>query len=223
MLLGGPKFTRLKTLKKLSSELDTNHFIPTTAAKSSFLEQRQVEIVKRGTPKCVAPERAQPSAVRTSASRHVDGDEKERAICRATAKIVFSNRAPGGERRRADLVRSIRLSGSEARLLDSREHCERRAARKRGDIEQLPARGHLSQGMQRGNAVEGKVLDEAGREDVSKLERGRSFVQAGLAPILRRRLQHRTGSGAGSPAEYAAGVIEWLTELVTDPEPQAEP
>jgi hypothetical protein len=62
--------------------------------------------------------------------------------------------------------------------------------------------------MQRGNAFEGKVLDEAGREDVSKLERGRCFVQAGLARILRRRLQHRTASGAGSPADHAAGVIE---------------
>src|SRR5205823_12527692 len=122
----------------------------------------------------------------------------------------------------ADLVRTVSPGRAQARLLNSREHSEGRAAGEGADAEKLPAGAQTWKRSQSRQELKGKVLDQAGAEDVRKIESGESLVEGGASRILRGRLQNGARNSRDEPAEYAARVIDRAAIGVVRLKPKTE-
>jgi len=156
---------QVEGVKELGAELQGCGLRVRAAAKGGVFDQSHVEIVKARAPESVSSQGSEAALVWPGAARNVNGDGKERGIVVAPAKVVFPNRAAGGEIRRRDLIRPVTAPRAHAGLLNPGINRKRRAAGEGGDVQYLPARGDpRSQGVEKAHTVERQRLDGARRE-----------------------------------------------------------
>src|SRR5271154_4339786 len=163
-------------------------------AERSVLNQRHVQIAEARPAKGVAAQRSEVALVWTGASSKIDGNREERTVVRASPEIIFAYRAARREIGHRNQVRPVRSARTNARLLDTGIHCERRSTRYGRDIQELPSRRNsISERLQKAHAIKRQRLDQAQRERVSHVKRGGTFVSLGIKRILRQRLQDDSG------------------------------
>src|SRR5258708_8226213 len=192
-------------------------------AQRGVLDQRDVEIAESWAAKRAASKSSKPAVVRARSSGNVDRDLEKRAVRRPHAKVVFSHRAAGGQIRHAEQVGPIRSAQAYARLLDTRIHGERGAARQRCYVQELPSFDELlAQRLQKAHAIQRQGLNQAQRENVGHIKSGRALLSARVQGILGQRLQNHART-SGNSAGYRAGVINTFGKRIASLDAEAHP
>src|SRR5262245_5858984 len=142
-------------------------------------------------PKCIAPERSKASLIRPRPTGDIDGNKKERSVVCSAPKKILARRSARRKIRRCHEIGTIHAIRAHSRLLNSGKHGERRTARKRRYIQQLPSGSQpFSQWLQKVHSIERQILKQTQRENVLHVEGGRPLVRAWIERILRRALQN---------------------------------
>src|SRR5215467_2384776 len=205
-----PKIHNVENVKKFRAKLQDAKFALPAGSERSIFDQTEIEIVIRRSAERVPAQSSKPPAVRARSSRLVGRNVEVRSVVAAHPKIVLAHRPAGRKIRLGHQIGPVRSRCPEPGLLHARKDGERRPARQRSDIQDLPAARQLSaERPQPAHFVKRQRFEQAQRENVRYIKRGGSALTVHIQGILGHGLQNHARIRSRA-AQDRAGIVDRL-------------
>src|ERR1700752_1585836 len=109
---GQAEIHNVKQIEKLRPEFHHSQIALPALPERRILDQRKIKLLEPGSAKSITSQRSELPLIRPSPSRHVQRNNKERAVVSAQPEITLLPRPVGGQGRHRNQVRPIRPSGA---------------------------------------------------------------------------------------------------------------